>query len=310
MNTSTVEDRFWENYAKWKENPNAFYVSRSVLLLDWKSQKHRGMERYKNKLSPSMLNALHCLLLDKKRKPKSTTLSALQKRQLVNTEGELTDYGLVIALKPLPLEQQCKFLNLPFEEWEFIRESKPEESVRRIFEERGSKAYFVENTFGLFIDYLLGDATIAVATKLGKKVYTLNPPYDLELFFWIKRDLAEYLASFDIDHCQTNFAVCSPFLQKIIMDETPSQIVNLFDDIYRALGVEKVKSLIRMYFANPLAYNYRGWPDLFVIENDSTYFVEVKTTDRLHLNQLVTISDLTQYTEIPVRVVRLKGDKV
>ena len=94
------------------------------------------------------------------------------------------------------------------------------------------------------------------------------------------------------------------------MDEMPSQIADQFDEIYRALGVEKVKSVIRMYFANPLAYNYRGWPDLFVIENKSAYCVEVKTTDRLHLNQLVTIPDLVQYTDIPVRVVRLKRENV
>lgn len=306
MNTSKGEEHFWENYVAWKENHQTFHITRNSLLVDWKSRKHRGMDHFHDRLTSSMLSALRCLLLGKIKKPKSITMNALQKRHLVNTEGELTDYGQVLALRQLSLEQQCKFLNLPFEEWETHWGSEPEESVRRIFLERGAIAYFVENTFGLFIDYLMGDVTVAVAKKLGKRVYTLNLPYDPELFFWVKRDLDKYLADFDINHCRTNFAICSPFLQTIIMDETPSQMANLFDEMYHALGAEKVKSLICMYFSNPLAYNYRGWPDLFVIEKDSAYCVEVKTTDRLHLNQLVNIPDLTRYTDIPVKVVRLK----
>ena len=53
---------------------------------------------------------------------------------------------------------------------------------------QGVQAHFVENTFGLFIDYLVADALTAVAKRLGKRVYTLNLPYDPELFFWVKRD--------------------------------------------------------------------------------------------------------------------------
>jgi hypothetical protein len=93
------------------------------------------------------------------------------------------------------------------------------------------------------------------------------------------------------------------------MDETPLQIYRLFDEMYRALGVEKVKALLKMYFANPLAYNYRGWPDLFVAGEQGAYCIEVKTTDKFHLNQLVTIPDLVNCAGLPVKVIRLSRSK-
>lgn len=307
MTTSTGEERFWRDYPSWKEKPHAIHDTREFLFVDWKSQKYRGMNHRYDRLTQAMLNSLRSIILGKKERIKSTTISALKKRSLVDMDGELTDYGRVLALRTLSLNQQCKFLNLPLEEYKTHWECKPEEAARSIFLEQGAKAYFVENTFGLFIDYIMGDATIAVAKMLGKKVYTLNLPYDPELFFWVKRELDQNLTRLETNHCIDIFDTCFPYLQTIFMEETPLQMVAMFDEIYRALGVEKVKALIYMFFTNPLAYNYRGWPDLFVIETDSAYCVEVKTTDRLHLNQLVTIPDLVQYTGIPVKVVRLKG---
>lgn len=252
-----------------------------------------------------MTSALKYLLLGRAKGPKNITIRALQKRYLVGEGGELTDHGRVLALSLISLTQQCKLLDIPLENWNASWGTEPEEYVKTVFLKRGNKAFFVENTFGLFIDYLMGDAILEVAKRLEKNVYTLNPPYDPELFFWVKRDLDKYLSNFNLIHCQNNLSVCRPFLQSILMEETLLQIANVFNEMYRALGVEKVKSLIRMYFSNPLAYNYRGWPDLFVIENDFAYCVEVKTSDRLNINQLVTIPDLVGMTNIPVRIVRL-----
>jgi len=308
MKTSTGEEQFWDHYAAWKEDSKTYDVSKRLLLVDWKSQKERGMDAYYDKLTPSMLNALKCILQKRSKNLKTSTLLALKKRHLIEDKETLTDYGRLLAIRQFPLDKQCRFLNLPFEDWKLNWGGKPEEFVKKTLIEHGAKAYFVENSIGLFIDYLMGDLTLAVAKRINKKVYTLNPPYDLEIFFWMKRDLEMYLESFDINHCRNSFSICFPFLQMLIMEEKPLQIVDIFDDMYRALGLEKVKSLIRMFFSNPLAYNYRGWPDLFVIEGTSAYCIEVKTTDRLHINQLITIPDLVQYTNIPVRVVRLKGE--
>jgi len=308
MNTSPGEEQFWERYNAWKEAPETFILSKNLLLVDWKSQKDRCMDHYYEKLTPSMLSVLICILKGRTKKYKVAVLNALKKRGLVTDNGDLTEHGRILAIRQLPLEQQCEYLNIPLENWDVPWEGKPEEFVRNTFVEGGVRAYFVENTFGLLIDYLMGSTTLAVAKRLGKKVYTLNPPYDVEIFFWVKKDLDKYLSIFDIDHCQTSFPICLPFLQTLIMDETPLQIVTLLDEMYRALGLSKIKSLIRMYYANPLAYNYRGWPDLFLndTDNDSAYCVEVKTTDRLHINQLVTIPDLVQYTNIPIKVIRLR----
>ena len=214
-----------------------------------------------------------------------------------------------LALMRLSLKQQCHFLDLPLEEFPFASLDCPEETVRRMLAEHGIRAHFVENTFGLFIDFLMGDALITVAKRLGKRVYTLNLPFDPELFFWIKRDLDKYLDKLDDNHCRKNLAICTPFLQTIVMNETSSQLYKLFDEMYRTLGIEKVKAVLKMYFTNPLAYNYRGWPDLFVAREQGAYFIEVKTTDKLHLNQLVTIPDLVNCADLAVKIIQLSRSR-
>lgn len=306
MNTNSQgEQRFWESYELWKENHEEYHITKGLLRVDWKSDKYRGMEYNNGKLTSVMLKSLKTLLIGKGKKPQSRTIEALRWRELVDAQGQLTDHGRILALAQLSLKQQCQLLNLPLQNWRTNSLCCPEETVLKMLAEQDIRAYFTENTFGLFIDYLMGDALVAVAERLGKRVYTLNLPDDPELLFWVKRDLEKYLNRLEVNHCRKNLPICTPFLQTIITDKTPSQLFSLFDEIYSALGIETVKALLKMYFTNPLAYNYRGWPDLFVAEKQNAYCIEVKTTDKLHLNQLVTIPDLVSCVGLPVKVIRL-----
>jgi len=307
MASTEGERKFWEHYAGWKENPRSFYMSKDLLFVDWKSKKYRGKDRWNDKLSASQWHALKTTLLKKEKKQNTTTLRALRKRGLVDENGELTSYGRVLAIKQLPLAQQCSTLNIPLEQWHMPWHDNPEETVLKYLDESGVEAYYLENSFSYFIDYLLGKATILTAKKLGKMLFTLNLPYDFELFFWVKRDLDIYLDSIDIDHCISSFPICLPYLQPLLQIESPDQVLMRFDRIYRSLGLEKIKIIIQKYFENPLAYNFRGWPDLFIIDNSLPSFLEVKTSDRLHINQLITIPDLIQDNGIPVKVVRLNN---
>ena len=304
--TSQGEQRFWDNYEKWK---GSYFVPRDFLRVDWKSRKYRGTKRGFRNLTSVMKRSLKTLLLSKGKHPGSRTIKALHWRGLVDEDGNLTDHGKTLALTRLSLRAQCQFLDLPLETWQVGSLDSPENAVQMMLEEQGLQAYFVENTFGLFIDYVIGHATVAVARKLDKRIFTLNLPNDPELFFWVKRDLEKYLDRLDEDHCKGNRPICDPFLQTLITDRPLSRLYALFEAMYRSLTVERVRSLLRMYFANPLAYNYRGWPDLFVAQNHAPYCIEVKTTDKLHLNQLVTIPDLVKYTGLPVKVVRLSESR-
>jgi hypothetical protein len=310
MNTkSQGEQRFWESYDLWKETHQEYNITKDLLRVNWKSDKYRGMEYSHAKLTPVMMNSLKVLLTGKGKKPQSRTIESLRWRQLVDSHAQLTDHGRVLALAQLSLKQQCWFLNLPLENWLTKTLYYPENTVLRMVTEQGLQAHFIENTFSLFVDYLMGDALFTVAERLGKRVYTLNLPYDPELFFWVKRDLEKYLDRLDTNHCQNNFGICAPFLQTLMIDETPSQLFRLFNEMFIALGIEKVKELLRMCFANLLAYHYRGWPDLFVAGKNGAYCIEVKTTDKLHLSQLITIPDLISFVGLPVKVIQLSLSK-
>ncbi|MCB0197065.1 MAG: hypothetical protein KDJ65_34270 [Anaerolineae bacterium] len=299
------EQRFWENYQTWKETHQEYNITRDLLRVNWKSDKYREMKYGNGKLTSGMRSTLRNLLVKKEKKPNSRTFKALNWRRLANENGELSEHGRVLALSQLSLKRQCQLLNLPLFEWNVSTLENPENTVQSMLEQQGSQSYFVENTFCLFIDYVMGNALLEVAEKLGKHVYTLDLTYDPEIFFFVKKDLEKYLNSLNENHCIGNFPVCKPFLGTIFTNDTPQQILTLFDKIFRSLGVDRVKKLLRMYFSNPLAYSYRGWPDLFVIEKQNAYCIEVKTTDKLHLNQLVTIPDLVVVAGLSVHVVKL-----
>ena len=275
------------------------------LRVDWKSDKYRDEHHHPSKITPTMDRCLRSILQGHGRTFQARTVKALQWRDLLDESQNLTGHGKAIALMGVPLQRQCDLLNIPFEQWEVSSRENPEERAISVLVDRGFRAYFIENSFGLFIDYVMGIALVDAGTQLDRPIYTLNPPYDLELFWCVKERLEEYLSQLVIDHCEKSRAICSPYLSRQVPGETADQIFTQFDKIYRALGLEKVRCLLRMYFANPLAYNYRGWPDLFVADPKGPYCIEVKTTDKLNLNQLVTIPDLMTLAGIPVKVVRL-----
>lgn len=303
---SRREGYFWENYEQWKQNHQEFRISRDLLKVDWKSEKYRGMERGNSKMTPVMWKSLRNLLVSDGTRLQNRTLKALQWRRLVDKEGQLTDHGRVLALTQVSLRQQCRLLDLPLEECYADSLDHPEQVAVEKLAEQGIWAYFLGNTFGLFISYLTGDALTSTAKRLGRSVFSLDLTCHPEAFFWIKRDLASYLDGLDENHCQEVFAACAPFLESPFNDRTPLQLLRLFDDMYRALGIDMVRSILKMYFSNPLAYSFKGWPDLFVVGGQGAYFIEVKTIDKLHLNQLVTIPDLIHHTGVSVGVMRLR----
>ena len=77
-------------------------------------------------------------------------------------------------------------------------------------------------------------------------------------------------------------------------------LLNLFEII----GSKNLTKIAESYFIEPLAF-HKGWPDLSVI-NDTIelQLIEVKSSDKLNLSQIITISEMRKYFNISLFKVR------
>jgi len=103
---------------------------------------------------------------------------------------------------------------------------------------------------------------------------------------------AKYLASFSeiISH-------------NLIREWYPGLSLAFADALFDAVPKAHFEQLARWVSKDP---NHRnGWPDLTLVKNGRLKFVEVKTTDRLHHSQLVTIPALVREIGADVSVLEL-----
>lgn len=70
--------------------------------------------------------------------------------------------------------------------------------------------------------------------------------------------------------------------------------------LYEALGNKVLADIPKMYFIDPAAFS-SGWPDITAIDrNNNVQLFEVKTSDKLHRSQIITISAMANYFQIEV----------
>ena len=79
---------------------------------------------------------------------------------------------------------------------------------------------------------------------------------------------------------------------------------DLIKQLFRGLGNSRCVAIAQRYLTDPYAYS-KGWPDLVWIDNQTVKFSEVKTTDRLHWSQVITIPEMREAGNLWVDVVRL-----
>jgi hypothetical protein len=74
--------------------------------------------------------------------------------------------------------------------------------------------------------------------------------------------------------------------------------------IWQSIGPDGWAKICESFCQDP--YTFRaGWPDLSIATGSSLQFVEIKTTDKLHTNQKVTISGLLLPLKLQVSVLKL-----
>lgn len=191
-------------------------------------------------------------------------------------------------MKRLSLEEQCEELSLPLEEISLIYNGKPEPAVLKHYEALGYVGSHIEGyTFFTVLKALMLD-------KLAE-LNTFNDRNDactryLEAQLTIHKDnLNEIITSiYNTTKKQYLSNLNEIFRQSFIQNEYPDLSFECCEALFDAIEARTFVAVAEKFAEAP--YTYRsGWPDLIIVKGKEIRFIEVKTTDKLHRNQLVTI---------------------
>ena len=242
----------------------------------------------------------------------------------------LTDAGRVCGIALLPLREQCRILGLQLRDHPRHRTQKsPELELMDAYAAASVPCCFTQGgilfvaLYSLCFERLfhLGTAKWAsagyTATIMGKTrtpvqswMYSSVIVYQefLQSTDDLEGNLLSDIASVSVGDAMRNFEV----LQSWQSNSTwfPHSYVGLTRELVElVLDLLLRRTLVdiaRLFFSDPYAY-VKGWPDLTLVENGEVQFVEVKTTDRLHASQIITIGEMKAAAGVNVSVVRLVG---
>ena len=89
----------------------------------------------------------------------------------------------------------------------------------------------------------------------------------------------------------------------IVRSFYPNLNIDFMAKFFTALG-PKLGQIARIFTQNPGEYRL-GWPDLCLVKDGTTQFVEIKTTDNIHRSQYVTISSIIIPIGLTAKVLKL-----
>lgn len=98
------------------------------------------------------------------------------------------------------------------------------------------------------------------------------------------------------------------YMSPLIPRDYPGLTAEIASSLFAAIGAERLAQIAAAIMEDP--YKYRsGWPDLTMAKGADMLWVEIKTTDRLNANQIMTISRMKLLLPGNLRVVQLSRSK-
>jgi len=242
-----------------------------------------------------------------------TQLKGLVSRKYLNNELNITEEGELYIISTLPLVSQCNRLGLPIQILEWDKSKKPEIWAMQYFSNLGFiGAYCEGRAIGLILKGLCLDALTKTSYFYGtvinakedaclKDIATLSEKNEDELNGIMKEiyetDRSKYLSA------------CEEILSYPVINQYyPGLSMNFVDKMYDAFTKDEYCLIAKWIAMNPEHRN--GWPDLTLFKEGMVRFVEVKTTDKLHKSQLITIPAIKQLINADIQVTKLKIQKI
>lgn len=260
-------------------------------------------------LSKNMLDALLAL----HRAPDALnldrgTIRALVGRGLVDTNSNITPLGSIKAMERLPLREQCQALSIELSISPWDSASTPEIYCYNVFAQQGHIGSYCEGGgFGAAIKALCLDALTEASIFFGTCIDARQDAClkgVVGLAHIEESDLESVLKQIQQTSKRKYLAAFSEIISySMIREWYPGLSLEFADALFDAVPKAYFQRLARWVSKAPEHRN--GWPDLTLVKDGRLKFVEVKTTDKLHHSQLVTIPALIREIGADVSVLKL-----
>jgi len=218
----------------------------------------------------------------------NSILKSLEKQNLLSSNRVLTDIGKRYAILNLPLNQQCSALSIPYETIDISYNKKPEPIVLQHYQKLGYLGICSEG---------IGILTILKALMLDKLIeYNIFKDRDdacnryLEAQFTTLQDrlneIILSISSISKNQYLKNFKeiISQPYIALSYPDLSTAFASAMYDAIDTNIFIK----IAKQFAEDPYTYR-KGWPDLTLVKDKEVLFIEIKTNDKLHESQLITI---------------------
>jgi hypothetical protein len=247
------------------------------------------------------------------------TLKALITRGFCDSDGEINPFGRVTAISLLPLAEQCRVLRIPLVVHLHAWHGRPEQAALSLLPDKPRWAFLDE---GRMLHALIHALVLPRLYSLASGAWNGNAGYD-RARSWLYRHYAAYHEMLEIDPQltqgmlqdihrwdRTAFATSWQTLAtwNLLLGSHPAVDVGSDEAlaVLDCVGEPTLSAIAARVFSEPFAY-YHGWPDLMLLDStEKLRFVEVKTTDRLHFGQIVTMNDMRETAGLNISVMRLQ----
>jgi hypothetical protein len=220
-----------------------------------------------------------------------STLKALYDRKLISKDNKINSFGKRYAISKMPLQKQCNEISLPFEEIKLQYTGNPEPALLTHYQSLGYTGISCEGTGILNILKALMLDKLAEYNAFNEREDACTRYLEAQ-FTILEENIDEVILSISSvtkDQFVNNFneIISTPF----ISSEYPELNIEFAIAMFDVIDKDTYINVARKIAEDP--YTYRnGWPDLTLVKDKKVLFIEVKTTDKLHESQLITIPEM------------------
>ena len=238
---------------------------------------------------------------------KSLALNTAEKNKnhyLQTYPEDLSHIAWCAEIAQLPLAEQCLQLDITLEKLEGLPYGKkPEIDALNHFSAQGFVGAYCEGGPVLLLIRVAALDVLAQFNFLGRSgACTGFTEGQLTVYKESSELILNAIRNADVAQVVRNFKEIYMFPQ--IPGYYPGLTADIMSSLFAAIGAERLAQITAAIMENP--YSYRaGWPDLTMAKGSEMLWVEIKTTDRLHMSQINTLFRMKPLLPGNMRVVQL-----
>ena len=215
----------------------------------------------------------------------------------------------------IPLQGQCESLGIPFEQLSMQRSqdgwifdgrtfSKPEPAAYAHFESHGFSGTFCEGAAPLMLMKCASLNFLATVNTFKDRSDACLRYFEAQCVIHKTKSnmIIDAIRSASPELIRRHFAEIQS--KPLYSTLYPEMSIDGLLSIWNALGSEGWARVAEFFVKDTYAFR-AGWPDLAISDGSKLKLIEIKTTDTLHSNQKITISDLLLPLGLSVSVTQL-----